>query len=343
MRMRNGVVAMAVGLVMAATLTGATTAPRGTATRATAWGGARPCSPYVSIQRFSDALDKTEFHGSYVGNLSALVAEDGGRVAALSDRSELFTLGRGHRPESVVPLADEKGGRLDSEGLVAFRGGTYLVSSETEPSVRRYDRDGTLMERLPVPDELLLAPDGRGRVNETFEGLTLSADGRTLIAAMEGPLIDEPTDEQGREVVRFQTWRQDSGGSFALGRQYRYPVDKGLKVPELSSLKDGRLLVLERGYTAGEGNTIRLYLADPGHASATRPMPKALLADLGSCPSLGATHPQPGANPLLDNVEGIAVVGRAPGGRLRLLLVSDDNHSPKQVTRLYELSARLPR
>jgi hypothetical protein len=70
---------------------------------------------------------------------------------------------------------------------------------------------------------------------------------------------------------------------------------------------------------------------------------KSLLADLGDCPSLGATAKQPQPNPLLDNVEGITITGRAPGGRLRLLLVSDDNQNPAQITRLYSLTVRLPR
>jgi hypothetical protein len=69
---------------------------------------------------------------------------------------------------------------------------------------------------------------------------------------------------------------------------------------------------------------------------------KTLLADLGDCPSLGATSKEPQPNPLLDNIEGITVLGRASGGRLRLLLTSDDNQSANQITRLYSLTATLP-
>ena len=70
-------------------------------------------------------------------------------------------------------------------------------------------------------------------------------------------------------------------------------------------------------------------------------MTKTLLADLGACPTGGATAKGPQANPLLDNIEGMVVTGRT-GGRLRVLLVSDDNDSPTQTTRLYSLLVTAP-
>ena len=78
-------------------------------------------------------------------------------------------------------------------------------------------------------------------------------------------------------------------------------------------------------------------------AQDVRLVRKTPLADLEDCPSLGATAKQPQLNPLLDNIEGMAVLGTAPGGRLRVLLVSDDNQSATQITRLYSLSVALPR
>lgn len=343
MRLRTVLATFTAGLTAAATLTAA-----GPAAAHPAAGNA--CSPSVSVDRFSDALDKTTFDGAFVGNLSALALNEDGSLAALSDRSALFRLdARTLAPESVVPLADDKGAALDSEGLVVDRDGTRLVTSETEPSVRRYSRDGEILDRLPVPPSLLVAPAGRATANQTFEGLTLLPGGRTLLASMEYPIAG---DSAG--VVRFQTWTRTRtrGDRFRLAAQYAYRTDAGLGVSEVQALADGRLLVLERGFTTGVGNTVRLYLADPRHATDTagienltgqpgvRLVGKTLLADLVTCPSLGATAKQPQPNPLLDNIEGMAVTGRDRGG-LRVLLASDDNQNAAQTTRFLFLHVRV--
>ncbi|MEV7288143.1 esterase-like activity of phytase family protein [Streptomyces sp. NPDC093252] len=309
------------------------------------------CSPSVTIEGYSDALDKTTHDGVYVGNISALAVDRRGTLAALSDRSALFSLdGRTRAPRSVLPLADENGAALDSEGLAVDRDGTYLISTEGEPAVRRYSRDGAILARLPVPDALRVTPAGRATPNGTFEGLTLLPNGRTLIAAMEYALTG---DTPG--TVRLQTWRRTAPkGAFALGPQYAYRTDTGLGVPEITALPDGRLLVLERGFTAGTGNTVRLYLADPRRATDTsgvdhivggsgvRPITKTLLADLADCPDLGAPAHQPQVNPLLDNIEAMTVTGVRPD-RLEVLLASDDNERATQITRLYELTVRVRR
>ncbi|MEV5842807.1 esterase-like activity of phytase family protein [Streptomyces sp. NPDC051985] len=307
------------------------------------------CSTSVSLDGFSDALDKTTFGGYFVGNLSALAVDKDGSLAALADRSYLFDLdARTLAPKSVVGLADEKGAALDSEGLVVDRDGTRLITSETEPSIRRYSADGKILDRLPVPSSLLVSPAGRATSNQTFEGLTLLNGGRTLLASMEYAIAGDTAG-----IVRFQTWQRTKDDHFRLSAQYAYRTDDPiLGVPEVQALPDGRLLVLERGFTSGVGNTVRLFLADPRHATDTggidnltgqqgvRLIRKTLLTDIASCPSLGATAKQPQPNPLLDNIEGMVVTGHDKGG-YKVLLVSDDNQNTAQTTRFYRLSVRV--
>ncbi|MFF4183301.1 esterase-like activity of phytase family protein [Streptomyces sp. NPDC001691] len=354
MRLRTAVTAATASLAVAvsASVTDATAAERAPARAPHA------CSSSTALDGFWDGLDKTVYQGTVVGNLSGLAVDTDGTVAALSDRSRLFglTVGRGPvaAPTRVVPLADERGAPLDSEAVVVERDGSRLITSETEPSVRRYDRDGRPLGRLPVPDALRVAPAGRAVTNATFEGLALQPGGHTLVASMEAPLSGDGKDAAGRSLVRFQTWhRGGPTNGFRLAGQYAYPAEPNAGVSEITAAGDGRLLVLERGFTAGVGNTVRLFLADPRGASdvsgvenlpgRARAVRKTLLADLAACPSLGATARQPQPNPLLDNIEGVAVTGRTGDGRLRLLLVSDDNENPKQITRLYSLTVRLPR
>ncbi|WP_406008794.1 esterase-like activity of phytase family protein [Streptomyces sp. NBC_00637] len=349
MRLRTVLATLTAGLAAATTLAAAGPAdarPATTTAADTATGHA--CSPAVSLAGFSDALDKTTFDGTFVGNFSALALDRDGSLAALSDRSSLFGLeAKTLAPRSVVPLADESGAALDSEGLAVDRDGTRLVTSETEPSVRRYRAEGEILDRLPVPASLLVAPAGRATANQTFEGLTLLPGGRTLLASMEYAISG---DSAG--IVRFQTWTRTRGDHFRLAAQYAYRADAGLGVPEVQALPDGRLLVLERGFTTGVGNTVRLYLADPRHATDTagvanltgqdgvRPVRKKLLADIVNCPSLGATAEQPQPNPLLDNIEGMVITGRTKG-RVEVLLVSDDNQNAAQTTRFYRLRVRV--
>jgi hypothetical protein len=341
MQLRTVLATITAALAAAACLTGAGPAAASAPVR-------HACSPSVSLDRFSDALDKTTYDGTFVGNLSALAVDRDGSLAALSDRSALFDLdARTLAPRKVVPLADENGAALDSEGLVIDRDGTRLVTSETEPSIRRYSADGRILDRLPVPASLQVAPAGRATSNQTFEGLTLVNGGRILLASMEYALSGDTTG-----TVRFQTW-QRHGKSWQPAAQYAYRTDAAfLGVPEVQALPDGRLLVLERGFTSGVGNTVRLYLADPRRATDTsgienltgqsgvRLIRKTLLTDIASCPSLGATAKQPQPNPLLDNMEGMVVTGHEKG-RLKVLLVSDDNQNAVQTTRFYFLRVRV--
>jgi len=366
MRLRTVLTTVTAALAAATCLTAAGPASTGSYGSANSSGsansyGSHACSPAVSLDRFSDALDKTTYQGTFVGNLSALAVDRDGSLAALSDRSSLFDLNaKTSAPKKVVQLADENGAALDSEGLVIdlphartdSRGGTpigtLLITSETEPSIRRYSRDGKILDRLPVPSSLLVAPAGRATYNQTFEGLTMLPGGHTLLASMEYALAG---DSAG--IVRFQTWNRTKGDHFKLGAQYAYRTDDAVQgVPEVQATPDGRLLVLERGFTAGVGNTVRLYLADPRRATDTSGIEnltgqpgvhlikKTLLTDIATCPTLGATAKQPQPNPLLDNIEGMTITGQEKG-RLKVLLVSDDNQNAAQTTRFYYLRVRV--
>ena len=128
-------------------------------------------------------------------------------------------------------------------------------------------------------------------------------------------------------------------------------------VAEVLALSDNELLVLERGFVGGQGNTIRIFrlslaglpevsdvaslasLSQAEHESALAS--KTLLLDLVDCPDSGAM-PRPDAvqpNGLFDNFEAMALGPVLPGGWQSLVLVSDNNTNPQfQITRVIALA-----
>lgn len=318
------------------------------------------CSARVSLRGYDDELDKTTYDGVPVSELSGL-DWDGGSLLAVDDSSYLWTLSVhtsasgaiSAAPGAVAPIVDENGDILDPEAIAVDRDGTRLITSEIEPSVRRYDRHGNILSSLPVPARFRTEPAGQAPENGSFEGLTLLPGDRSLIATMEEPLSADGTDADGNGLNRILRWDRRGDGEFAVAAQYAFTVDKGLAISDVKAISPTTLLVLERGWSADYGNTVRLYEADLAGAQdvsdvdslATTPVRqvrRTLLADLVDCPTDGATNPGTQANPLLDNIEGMVFTGRhLPGGRRELLLVSDDNGSDTQVTRLYDLSVRL--
>ncbi|BCB79240.1 esterase-like activity of phytase family protein [Phytohabitans flavus] len=332
------------------------------------------CAPDASLIGFSDALDKTTFADTPVSGLSALALTRSSRGLALVDNIgttparvydvDLNTDKRGVsakvRGMTVLTRPDGtpyNGGDFDGEGLVAERGGkTILASSEREPSIRRFRlSDGREIASLPVPARFQVTPAGESAVNQTFESLTATSDGRTLYAGMEGPLSGDGRDAQARglqRIIEYGSW--NGGKSYTPVAQLAYRTDPSLGLVELVALGDGQLLAMERGFTAGVGNTVRVYLVNAtgapdvtGVASLSTVtdsrtwVGKELLVDIADCPPSGAVAKQPQPNPLLDNIEAMALGEALPGGRRLLWLLSDDNGGATQITRVYALSVKL--
>lgn len=169
-----------------------------------------------------------------------------------------------------------------------------------------------------------------------------------MFTAVEGPLAPDGRTAEGEGRIRILRYEDRGPDGFAPAEEFYYLADPDLGVVEIVALSEDELLVLERGFRSGVGNTVRVYrvsldgaqdvsdepsLAEPG----LEPLEKELLVDLAGCPSNGATTPGMQPNPLLDNYESLKLGPRLPGGRRALLLQSDDNFSAGQVTRVVAL------
>lgn len=284
--------------------------------------------------------DANRFSGVELRGVTVLKQADGtpypNRKAAARD---------GARPE----VADLEAIRIDPRDQSVWYTSEGDKSLGLDPFIRQAGRDGGFVLQLPLPDLFrMTAGQTLGpRNNDTLEGLAFSADAGSLWAAMEAPLYQDgpPPSVGAGGLVRITEF--DRGGR--VRQQIAYPVEKIPAAPgpgmaanngvsEILAVDAHRFLVLERsGVQAGDGsyrNFIRIYEMDITGATdisgmpslqdaAFRPARKRLVLDLGT---LGL--------PKLDNIEGMAWGPDLPDGHRSLVLVSDNNFNPAQVTQL---------
>jgi hypothetical protein len=334
--------------------------------------GQGACPPDAVALGYSDGLDKAVVDGVTVGGLSD-IAYDARRHAYAStvdnhatDPSRIWWWrdnGQAHVVGGPLVLrapdgTPYDGTTADDEGLAILPDGHLVVSSETEPSIRVFGRDGVQRAELPVPDRFRVAPAGEATANATLEGLTVTPNGRRIVAAMEGTLSGDVAADGTATYRRFVVYDHGRHG-WRPTRQLGYQVDPGNRIAEVQAYGRDGLLVLEAAYQPATGNTIQLYavhtrgaadvteVADLGDEPAEI-MPKTLVADVTACPSMGAPAKEAQANPLMDNFEGLTIGpvgshhGRGGDRISTVTLISDDNFGVAQTTRVLRLAARLP-
>jgi hypothetical protein len=332
----------------------------------------RACPPAATAISFSDSLDKLVYQGAELGGLSSLAYDRraGAWVSAVdnngTDPARIWFFRNLNDPTVVrAPLVLKKpdgtpydGTTSDNEGLAVLPDGDYLVSSETEPSIRIYGRDGLQKASLPVPARFAVTgttPAGQATSNATLEGLTIAPSGREIVAAMEGALSGDVSAAGDANAHRFLVYDLDRHGKWTLSKQIDYRAETGQRVPEVAAYGDNSFLVEEASFSTTTGNAVSLYavtglnhardvsqIANLSGAPARDVVPKHLVANLVQCPTLGAMAKETQANPLLDNFEGMAITASGPRHLYGVSLISDDNFSATQTTRVLNLVARLP-
>lgn len=258
------------------------------------------------------------------------------------------------RQESGLPYPSRRQGGdvVDPEALRLLpRTGTLLWTSEgdiklgLDPFVREVAPDGRHLREFSLPDHLHMRANSTGpRDNLALEGLTITPDASTAWAAMEAALQqDGPIPGVGQPGGPCRFTQLDVASGRALQQRAYMPdaVPRAPLVPgtfadngvsEVLMIDAHRMLVLERAYMAGIGNSLRLYEVDTRDGSNTldavqlvpgqfRPMAKRLVADFAQ---LGLQR--------LDNTEGMAWGPALANGSRTLVCVSDDNFNPTQVT-----------
>ena len=250
---------------------------------------------------------------------------------------------------SVVTIKNKEGQPFAPNGVDPesirfdpFRG-TLFWTSEGDanalqnPFVREMDIDGSFIREFRVPRSYFPTASQRTgiRNNLAFESLSFSFDRSRLVTATENALIQdgETASLEAGSRVRILELNLKTGRS---GREFIYVTEPIAKPPvpegsfatnglvELLSVGFDQYLAIERSFSVGAGNDIKIYRVDTRRATDVRRLrrtdrrfvrtaDKALLLDLAE---LGLT---------LDNIEGVTFGPRLPTGELTLILVSDNN------------------
>ncbi len=308
--------------------------------------------------------------GTTVGGLSGLDYDAGsGRFVAISDdRSErqaarYYTLeldpaafntraDPGHEGVRLVgvttlttPAGEVHGaGEVDPEAIRHGGDGELWLAGEGNvrrgiaPTIEKVGAGGTALRRLELPAHVLPSAAAGVRHNLAFESLAI-AEGKLYVGTENALVQDGPeADLDQPSPARILVFDAASGRRLA---EHAYVVDAVAVPPPLPGLfrtnglvelldGAGMLLALERAYTMGVGNSVKIYRLDLAGAS-----------DVGDRPALAGTRFTPVAKTLLldlgrlgvplDNLEGMSWGPRLPNGRRSLVLVADNNFSASQA------------
>ena len=269
----------------------------------------------------------------------------------------------------AIPLQRAEGAPagLDPEGLTLTRDGHMIVSSEgvasveprVPPALVEYGVDGRFIRQLPVRPRFLPTPKGPVttgvRENAAFEALAMAPDFSKLFTATELPLAQDGPENAFAAGTHARLLEYAAkGDSYVPAREFAYEISALEPLPftprfsingvvELLVLEGGDLLLMERAFAESldrsqSMNRIRIFRISLEGATDVSTLDslvgakftavkKTLVMDVNRVPGLSPRLEH------LDNFEGMAWgPAETPGGPRSLVLVSDDNQNPRQVT-----------
>ncbi|MDH3525641.1 MAG: esterase-like activity of phytase family protein, partial [Acidobacteriota bacterium] len=239
-------------------------------------GGLSGLAYDASGDRFFAISDDRSQHGpARIYELS--VRLEGGRLADGGARATGVLELRG---PGGAPYAYDT---IDPESLARTPGGRWIVSSEGQAragvpaALIEFGSDGRWLGELAIPRAFRPRERKGIRNNAALESVAISPDGRWLFSGTENALLQDGPPASAGEGSASRLLRFDLA-SRRLRATYLYrteplaaaPVGDELAINglvDLLALDGERLLALERSFTAGRGNAIRLFLVDLRGAS----------------------------------------------------------------------------
>jgi len=253
-------------------------------------------------------------------------------------------------PESMRYNSRKKQLVWTSEGERIVREKDTVLS---DPAIRIIDTAGNFIDSLVVPQNMRMQGIEKGpRQNGVFEGMSFSDDFKTMFVSVEEPLFEDGPRADTFDnnayirILKFDTETKRNTGQYAYKLDpVAYPANppSGFKingVPDILSLGNNRLMVIERSFSTGRlACTIKIFIADLSAAS-----------DITNNPSIRDRKNFSSATKTLllnmdelgiytDNIEGVTFGPLLPNGHRTLLFVADNNFSPieKSQVLLFEV------
>ena len=272
---------------------------------------------------YMGGLELTSDEEAFGGYSGLVVAGDGTRMTAVSDRGHWLTARLVHDAGGMLTgvtngamsaIRDATGRPVrspwhDSEDLVGLAGGGYAVSFERRHRIMLYPADAPGSN---APGRMLTFPMEASTLasNGGIEGLAELADGSLLAVA------EQPVGDAGTSLA----WLFPPG--FGAPAPLSYRLRHGFLPTALARLPGGDVLALERRFTLASGIAIRLLRIEAGSIVPGATLDGDEIARIG----VGFT---------VDNFEGLAV-RQGGDGAVYIYVVSDDNHNSFQRTLLMQ-------
>ncbi|NJN88413.1 MAG: phytase, partial [Leptolyngbyaceae cyanobacterium SL_7_1] len=313
-------------------------------------------------QYYAISDDRSEFNPARFYTLSIDLSD-----GTLSDGDVTFT--------DVTTLTDAAGNpfptfSVDPEDIALTADGTLIIPSEgevnpglgriTNPFVNEFSINGGQVSQLPVPDKFLASAGDTGiRNNLAFESATITPDGRFLYVATENALKQDGgaanlEDGSLARILKYDLTTNE------LVQEFVYEVEPVAVAPNpagsfgtnglvdlLAIDNSGTLIAMERSFSTGIGNTVKLFEVRTQGALDVSGLDDLFFEDEGTAFEI---DPAVSKEEILDfadlgvvpdNLEGIEFGPTLANGQRSLIAVADNNFSNTQATQFIALGLDL--
>jgi hypothetical protein len=238
-------------------------------------------------------------------------------------------------PEAIRYNPEKKYLVWSSEGERIVKANDTVL---TNPSIVIIKPDGKYIDSFALPESMRMNATEKGpRKNGVFEGMSFADNYKTLFVNVEeplyedGPRADVVDNNAFIRIIKFDVKHRRSTAQYAYKLEpvaYAARPENEFKingVPDIFSLGNNKLLVIERSFSTGRlPCTIKVFIADLSNASDVS---STALKNNSSFTAVAKTKllNMDELGIYTDNIEGVTFGPVLPNGHKTLLFIADNN------------------